>query len=103
MRTTSSLESLNSVLGRSFPKHPHIYRFIDYLKLNESNSCLEMWSLIAQDVPSGPIRKKDIDRQARIKKCTDSLKTKTISVAQFLDEMTKDEHLPRKGIIAMNR
>lgn len=99
MRTTSPLESFNSVLGRSCPKHPHIYRFIDYLKLHESNVCLEMWSLIDTAVPAGPKRSRDIERQAKIKECTALLKSQCISVAEFLDAVTEDIYLPRKGII----
>lgn len=104
MRTTSSLESFNSVLGRSCPKHPHIYRFIDYLKIHEYNVCLEMWRLIQKDpiqVPSGPRRKIDIERQNKIKECTDLLKNKKISIAQFLDALLEDVNLPRKGNIIL--
>lgn len=44
MRTTSSLESINSQMGRSFPKHGHVWQFIEQLKYHEYSKSRDMLS-----------------------------------------------------------
>lgn len=45
MRTTSSLESLNSVLGRLIPKRPNIFKFVDGIKIHEFTKHRELLEL----------------------------------------------------------
>lgn len=98
MRTTSPLESFNSVIGRSFPKHPNIFRFIDYMKMHESNIVLKMRSLLECDVPNVSQRKRDLERDAKITKATKMLGEKQIAVEEFLEIVSTDEMVPNKGL-----
>lgn len=100
MRTTSSVESLNSVIGRSFPKHPHILKFIDHLKLHEFTKSYDLAKLSKCDTPPKQLerkRKADREREEKIVFFTKKLKTKEISASEFLDAMATKEILPLNG------
>lgn len=96
MRTTSPLESFNSVIGRSFPKHPNIFRFIDYMKMHESHIVLKMWALLECEGKDAFQRKRD--RDDKIKYATGMLKRDEISVVEFLEAVANDETVPNKGL-----
>lgn len=93
MRTTSSLESLNSVIQRGFPKNTHIFKFTDALKLFESEKSSDLYQLSLEkpsDRDFGRRRKKDILRNEKIKRNTELLENDMISVLDFLQNMVKD-------------
>lgn len=45
MRTTSSLESLNSLLGQLIPTRPNIFKFVDGIKIHEFTKHRELLEL----------------------------------------------------------
>lgn len=99
MRTTSSLEAENSTLSRSFPKHPHIFKFIERLRMHEFSKLLDMINLVKKDVPNSSDidphqvqrkRKRDIEREKKICECTHRLKTeKGFTIGNFLETMAQ--------------
>lgn len=101
MRTTSSLEALNSAMGRAFPKHPHMFRFIDRLRLLELKKSIDMLDLINNDdINEGyrRKRKRDQTREDKIKYFTEQLKTnQNMTPALFLEAMANKEVLPELG------
>lgn len=97
MRTTSSVESLNSVLGRSCPRHPHLYRFIDYLMLHEFNKSVEKWEIIKGNINLQRKRKVDQNREQKIQYWTGELKKGAVSVQQFLIGVAYLEILSKNG------
>lgn len=91
MRTTSSLESLNSQLKRSSAKHGHIWRFIEQLRLFEFSKAYEMSQLIGGVFSKTQLerkRKRDREREDKIKYLTGILKRNEISIEQFLEAMS---------------
>lgn len=57
-------------MGRSFPKHPHIYRFIDRLRLFDLKKSIDMLDLIRNDAVNEQFKRKrqrDQDREEKIK------------------------------------
>lgn len=91
MRTTSSLESLNATLRRSFPMHPHIYKFMDRLKVHEYSKMMDMFEALRSNQPDVQLhrrKKKDQLRDEKIKQLTSQLKSDTnMSPSLFLREM----------------
>lgn len=98
MRTTSPLESFNSVIGRSIPKHPNIFRFIEYMKLHEFNIMLNMWKLPELDEPDTAHRKLDRERDEKIKYATEMLKLNQITIEDFLGAVSIENMIPNKGL-----
>lgn len=102
MRTTSSIESLNSVLGRSFPQHPHIFKFIDHLKLHEFSKYCALLELLKPNIPPEQLNRKrkiDQEREEKIVFFTKKLKTNEILPSEFLDAMAIKDILPQNGMI----
>lgn len=98
MRTTSPLESFNSVIGRSCPKHPHIFQLMDYMKLHEYEVKMEkLVDLSESSKPNGPIRKRDQERDQKIKFATKMLQEGNATVDDFLSLMANEEALPDEG------
>lgn len=100
MRTTSSMESLNSVLGRLIPKHPNIFKFIDGIKLHEFAKFRELLEL-SNNCPAKQLKRKkkiDEEREAKIKRTTDELLLENITPSEFLDAFSLDHTmLPHSG------
>lgn len=97
MRTTSSLESLNSQLGRSFPKRGHIWKFIDQLKYHEFSKASDMLRLTNEGSPANILqrkRKRDVQRQHKIEFFTSLLKGGNIDAGAFLEAMANKIILP---------
>lgn len=97
MRTTSSLESLNSKMNRSFPKHGHIWEFIDQLKFHECMKSKEMKLLNKQNnrnIQPKRKRKSDRDRDAKISFFSELLKDRKISPNEFLEAMADKKIMP---------
>lgn len=102
MRTTSSLESINSVLGRFFLRRPNIYKFIDGLKIYEFAKYKEMLELSTENEDSTKRmtrkRKSDQERDEKIKRATEELISENITTSQFLGSFSKDGRLlPNNG------
>ncbi|XP_031623037.1 uncharacterized protein LOC116340597 [Contarinia nasturtii] len=95
MRTTSSLESMNAVLRRSFPNHPHIFKFIDRLRLHEFSKSLDMLNAIRSDISLQQLRRRKKRDQARNEKLTiliEALKHNK-SPSSFLDAIANNEEV----------
>lgn len=102
MRTTSSLESVNSTLGRSFPKHPHIFKFLDCLRLFEFSKLLSMIDLVKNENSCQQFQRKrqlDKDREEKINFFTNVLNENRITVREFLEAMANKEILQDLGKI----
>lgn len=100
MRTTSSLESINSHIGRSFPKHPNIFKFIDCLKQYEYTRSTKMRKLI-QNCPKRQMERKhnkDKEREKKIKHFTSLFRRKKINLGIFLEAMSNKTILPLNGM-----
>lgn len=101
MRTTSSVESFNAVLGRKCSKHPHLFKFIDQLKIVELKKALTLLCLMEPGVPNSqfePRKKKDQERNEKIKYFTTLLVQKIISVSIFLEAMANKTIIPKDSV-----
>lgn len=88
MRTTSVLEAMHSVIQRTFPQKTHIFKFIENLKLHEATKSTDLYRLSKGDQIQQK-RAEDKERAQKIEKCTEDLERGTITVARFLDLMSK--------------
>lgn len=95
MRTTSSLESLNADLVRKFPNHPHLFKFMDHLKLHEYSKFLDLNSLMNDEASPECKRARDIERDQKIKYFSDQLSEKKIDIQIFLEAMANRNILPK--------
>lgn len=102
MRTTSSLESMNSVLGRFFLRRPNIYKFIDGLKIYEFAKYKQLLELSVENEDARKRktrkRKRDQERDDKIKRVTEDLIKRKINTSQFLEKFSTDGSLlPKEG------
>lgn len=99
MRTTSSLESMNSVLGRGCRKHPQMFKFIDHIRKHEFGRSLDLLNLFEDDVDKEFKRKRQLDREReeKISYFTKKLQEGEITVEDFLDAMSDKNILPGTG------
>lgn len=100
MRTTSSLEGMNSVLRRMFPLHPGIFKFMERLQYHEFAHQLKFFKLLREDHPMESQqfirrRRKDQLRDAKIKHCLhELLVSPDFTVGDFLESLANDSVLP---------
>lgn len=99
MRTTSSLEAMNSALNRTSPPHRHIFKFIDHIRLHEFGKSLDLLNLEKNDVSEEFQRKRKLDkeRKERISHFTNELQKEAISVREFLEAMSIKSVSPGLG------
>lgn len=99
MRTTSSLESMNSVLGRGCRKNPQMFKFIDHIRTHEFSKTLDLFNLLEDDVDNDFKRKRQLDkeREEKISYLTNKLQKGEITVADFLEAMSDKNILPGTG------
>lgn len=99
MRTTSSLESMNSKLNRGCRKHPHIFKFIDRIRLHEFRKSIDLLDLFENDVNEEFERKRksDKEREKKIRFFTNLLQKNEIGVNEFLEAMSNNSVLPGAG------
>lgn len=83
MRTTSSLESLNSQMRRTFPTHGHIWQFIEQLKFHEYSKANDMLCIMGKP-NNHPKTKKAQLRHDKIEFQSNLLKIRKITVSEFL-------------------
>lgn len=88
MRTTSVLEAMHSVIQRTFPSKPHIFNFIDNLKLHEAKCSTNLYQ-VSQGNNIQQIRAEDKERAQKVEKCLNDLKKGDISVEFFLDLLSR--------------
>lgn len=100
MRTTSSVEALNSVIQRSFPGQTTIFRFIESLRLHESIKSSDLYQLSLGEISNKIMERRralDRHRDVKIKRLTTQLKNGEISVNVFLEAMSEKDVLPHTG------
>lgn len=100
MRTTSSLESLNSIIQKSFPQQTNIFKFIDSLRLLESIKASNLHQIHCGFISNRQLERKrtaDRDRDLKIKHLTKKLMKGKISVDVFLESMSEKDVLPNIG------
>lgn len=97
MRTTSSLESMNSVLGRGCWKHPQMFKFIDHIRKHEFKKSLDLLNLYKNDGNHDFKRKRKLDkeREEKISHFTSQLQKGKINVQDFLEAMSDRNVLPK--------
>lgn len=91
MRTTSSLEAMNSQIQRMLPVKRHLYKFIESLQLHESIKSSDLYQLSTGNITNRQLEKRRIEdrvRDAKIKSLTEQLKMRKISVWNFLKSMS---------------
>lgn len=92
MRTTSSVESLNAEIGRSFPKRGNIFGFIHNLKLFDYGKVYDMRRLLIE-IPRGQLNrkhKKDRKRDEKISHFTSLLSKNAITPDEFLNVVSEN-------------
>lgn len=92
MRTTSSIEAMNSVIQRSFPSNTHIFKFVESLRLHESIKSSNLYQLSLGDISNQQLLRRralDRERDEKIKIFSEKLKDGVISTAEFLKSMTE--------------
>ncbi|XP_055307903.1 uncharacterized protein LOC129572024, partial [Sitodiplosis mosellana] len=97
MRTTSSLEALNSIIQRTFPGQTTIFKFVESLKLLESIKSSDLHQLTSGFISNQQLerrRRADKHRNDKINHFTGLLTNKEISVAVFLESMSGKDVLP---------
>lgn len=91
---------MNAQMGRYFPKHGHIWQFIEQLKFHEHSKAQDMLKMSKLDVGAlEQVRrtKSAKDRDAKIKILSERLKKKEISAVEFLEIMADNRLLHKKG------
>lgn len=97
MRTTSSEESLNSVMQRRFSKRTTIFRFALDIQMHESIKATDLYQLSKNNILSPQLQRKrqeDRERDEKIKYFSALLNNNSISVAYFLKAMSRKDILP---------
>lgn len=100
MRTTSSLEAINSVIQRSFPGQTNIYKFIESLRLYESRKSEDLYKMSTSGISNRQLERKravDKEREEKILYFTTQLKNGEISTSLFLESMSGKDVLPPVG------
>lgn len=90
MRTTSLVESMNSVIQRSFPSKPHIFKFLECLRLHEAMKSTDLFQLASNQISNSKLMQKraeDKRRNEKIELLSTRLEKKKINAAQFLEHM----------------
>lgn len=91
MRTTSSLESMHSMLNRSLARKKHFFKFIECLRLHESRKADILFSSL-NGIPATRFQRnaKNQRRNEKIKHFTELLLKKKINAKEFLQAMADD-------------
>lgn len=87
MRTTSSIESLNSVIQRKFPKSRNIYSFIEGLRLQDSIKSSDLYQISIGNITNQQLMRKrpsDQYREQKIQSFSARYQQGNISIETFL-------------------
>lgn len=100
MRTTSSLESMNSAIQRKLSKRTNIFRFSKDLRMHEAIKSSDLYQLFEGDISNRQLERKraaDRERDEKIKHFSALLENGYISVPYFLEVMSGKDVLPPVG------
>lgn len=95
------MEGLNSNIQRDFPKKTDIFKFIDALKLFESQKSSDLHTLSLEETSQNEFQRrhpKDRIRDEKIKTNTELLADDSISVLDFLKSMATTDMMSKDGI-----
>lgn len=96
MRTTSSVESFNALLNRSIVKSPEFFNLVLSLKIHETRIVDEMWYVSRSNPEPNDYfekkKKKDQERDKKIRVLTKKLNEMELTTEEFMREMAKDEN-----------
>lgn len=90
---------MNSQIGRSFPKHPNFFKFIECLQQHEYTKTTSMKKLI-ENCPENQMERKhhkDKERDEKIKYFSSLFMKKEINLRMFLEAMANKDILPPNG------
>lgn len=90
MRTTSSVESMHAVFGRTFPRRSNIYNFIENLRQFEYSKADRIGQLIDGDELPRVKREKNRKRDEKIDRQFALFASNMISMEEFLNRMATD-------------
>lgn len=95
---------MRTTLRRICPDHPHIFKFLDRLRLHEFSKSFEMLQAISSDAPTEKLQRrrriKCKERMAKIEHLTKELKeNKEMTAGTFLDAMANGCTLSEIGKI----
>lgn len=101
MRTTSSLESLNSVLKRTFPLHPNMFRFMERLKVFEFGKQLKMFDSMRKGPSENRRRLQDRLRDEKVRNILHQLNNTEddFNIGDFFNMLANQDILPNSGEI----
>lgn len=92
-RTSSPLESINSILNRSIAKKTHFFRFVARLRFFESQKAHEMDLASRNQLKECPPRdKRTAFRNKKIEEITEMFDKGRIDVQEFLKAMASNEN-----------
>lgn len=100
MRTTSSLEGVNSIIQKSFPKITTIFKFAESLRMYEATKATDLYQIGNGQITNPQLerrRKADKERDKKIKYFTAELNSGNISIADFLLSMSDKDIQPPSG------
>lgn len=100
MRTTSSLESLNSVIQRNLSKRTNIFRTAKDLRMHEAIKTSDLYQLSTGEISNQQLARKraaDREREEKIKHFSVLLENNDITVPYFLRVMAGKDILPSVG------
>lgn len=101
MRTTSSIESLNARVGRTFPIHGNLFAFMASLKVLEYAKTTDLRNLINAKEPKGQLERRRNKCKAsdkRIKYYENLRRTGTISISEYFEAMATGVILELDGM-----
>lgn len=99
MRTTSSIESLNSVVQRKFPKSRNIFSFIEGLRLEDAIKTSDLYQLLIGNVSNQQLMRKrltDQYRDQKIRSFSARYQNGTVSIEMFLKLVSLKCKKPKK-------
>lgn len=104
MRTNSSIESMNAVLGKCFPPKPDIFQFTDCLREFEFMKVDMLQEIMSgKAVKKCPKRKNVMERDMRISAALHSFDEGNLSVAQYLESLAYEDIMssviPENGMV----
>lgn len=91
---------MNAILRRICPNHPHLFKFIDCLRLHELSKSIDMLETVRSDAPVERLHRrrllKNKRRNSKIKDLTHKLEVGILTPSKFFGRHGK------RGCIARN-
>lgn len=97
---------MNAALRRICPNHPHIFKFLDRLRLHEFSKSLDVLLSVDSDAPLQKLQRrrrlKCKRRMAKIAYLTEALQNNKITPDLFLEAMANERKILEIGKIIIN-